>query len=236
MRKYAVCFSWIIVLPFISGCWLLNDATKFSIETEWQYFSIDSASLGLTVPSGTAVPAVPCNQVNDVCKTSGSGIACKGGGFTCEIACGSKGTCGIQANAIQSTSIDLSQQIKNNTQASALSKVSLQRVIYHVTENTLNFDTPQFDVLVGPAGSTSPGDTSVYLLGVVPAIPLGSMPKEAMVVTEIGKDSMSGFVKAYQTPFQLLVHETLSFASGDPIPQGRLAVQIKAYFEVEPMK
>jgi hypothetical protein len=216
------------------GCGLLNDATKFSVDTEWQTFTLDSAQLGLSVPGGTTVPAVNCTAANDICAQASSGFACGSGNFACNIHCGTSSTCEISAEGVQGTPIDLSKKISG--QADALSKVSLQRMVYNTDENTLNIDTPEFVFYVGPQGATKITDGGVVRLGTMPTIPKGTTPNEIIAVTDEGNAALTTFVKNYQTPFQLLGKVALSFASGAPVPQGRITLKLKAYFEIEPVK
>ncbi len=218
------------------GCDLLSDATKFTIETDWQVFSVDSAQLGLTVPSGSIIPAVACTAANDLCAQATSQISCKGQSFSCAVKCGAKSTCELAASTEIATSIDISSKIKNQTQASALSKVSLDRVVLNTDENTLNFATPKVELYVGPGSATKVTDAGVVLFGTLPAIAAGEKPNQVITVTEAGKTALSDFVKNYQTPFKMLAKASIGFASGDPLPQGKLTLKVKAYFEVEPLK
>jgi hypothetical protein len=197
---------------------------------------VDSAQLGLKVPAGTTIPAVQCTAANDICAQATSPISCATQTFTCSAKCGSGGTCALSASTEIFTSIDLSTQIKNQTQASALSKVSLDRVVLNTDENTLNFATPSVELYVGPSSATKTTDAGVVLFGTLPAIAAGQKLNQAVEVTQAGKDALSNFVKNYTTPFRMLAKASVSFASGDPLPQGKLTLKVKAYFEVEPLK
>jgi len=232
-KMIAACSS---LLFLIGGCDLLSDATKFTVDTDWQVFSVDSAALGLSVPSGSALPAIPCSTANDLCAQATSPMKCGGQSYACRVQCGSKATCEVVASTEQSTSIDLSQQIKNNTQASALNKVALQRMVFNTEENTLNFDTPSMEFYVGPNAATKTTDAGVVFFGTMPSIPHGTKLNGEITVTAAGKSALADRVKNYQTPFRLLAKAALSFASGSPLPQGRAVVKLKAYFEIEPLK
>jgi hypothetical protein len=225
-----------LLLAAAFGCDLLNDATKFTVETDWQVFSVDSAQLGLKVPSGSVIPAVSCTAANDICAQASSGISCAGPSFTCAVKCGSGGTCELAASTEIFTSIDLSSQIKNQTQASALSKVALDRVVLNTDENTLSFATPKVELYVGPSAASKITDAGVVLFGTLPAIAAKQILNEAVNVTEAGKNALSDFVKNYQTPFRMFAKASIGFASGDPLPQGKLTLKVKAYFQVEPLK
>jgi len=172
----------------------------------------------------------------DVCAAATSQLSCGGTGlYTCKIQCGAKKTCEVAAIAEQFTDINLSSQIKNKTQASALSKVSLQNVLLDTVQNTLTFDTPQVDLFVGPTSATSSTDTGVVPFVTLPPIPKGQTVDKEIPTSDAGKSALAGFVKNFQTPFRMFGRASVSLASGDPVPQGKLELRVKAIFEVEPL-
>jgi hypothetical protein len=214
------------------GCGLLDSVTTFTVDTDWQTFSVDTATLGLTVPSGSTIPAVPCNTSSDVCATAAASIKCTGPGYSCKVACGTGGTCGVSATAEVKMPIDLSQS--SQMQGKALSKVSLTHVVLRVEANTLTFKSPQVDLYVGPAGATKTTDPGVVLFASLPSLPKSG--DTDVPTTAAGNDALAGFVKSYQTPFTMLAKPSLAFAGGDPLPQGLVTVKVKAFFEVQPLK
>lgn len=224
------------LMSYVASCGLLDSETAFTIETDWQDFNFDMAALGLVVPQGQTIPEIPCSAANDPCAQSNSMIECTGQDYECKIQCGKAGTCEVQATVDIHTTVDVSQKIKNNTQASALKKVTLLRVIYNTDVNTMNFDTPQFDIYVGPNTASKVTDSAVVLLGTMSVISSGAKPNDQIKVTSEGEVALANFVKDYQTPFRLFVRINWNFASGSPIPQGRLQLKFKAHLKIEPMK
>jgi hypothetical protein len=224
-----------LLLAAAFGCGLLEDATKFTIDTGWKEFTVDSAALGVTIPGGTTVPSVPCTTQNDVCAQATSQVSCSGQTYSCSVQCGSQGTCEIAASAEVATTVDVSDKVKNNTSASALSKVSFKYMLYRVTENTLTFDTPEIEIFVGPSSATKTTDSGVVKFATMPAIAKGQKPDGQVNATEQGKSTLADFIKNYQTPFKFFVKASLRFASGAPLPQGKLTVQVNGYFEAEPL-
>lgn len=222
----------------VAGCDLLQDATSFTVETDWETFTIDTGSLGLKVVGASTIPSITCSAAGDICAqaSAASQLACTGQSYSCKVACGSKGTCAVSATAEQGTTVDLSQKIKNNTQSSMLSKVSLNRVVLDVPENSLNFDTPQLKIFVGPSSAARSTDSGVVLFATVPAITKGKVSQQVITPTEAGKSAISNYVKDFKVPFKMLGNASLGFASGDPIPSGRATYRVKAYFLVEPLK
>jgi hypothetical protein len=221
-------------LAMLTAAFDCSSLTTFSVDTDWQSFSVDSAALGLTVPSGSIIPAINCSAANDPCASASSQIKCSGQGYSCSTKCGAKGTCELSATAETATTIDLSSQIKGKTQASALSTVSLNRVVLNTDANTLNFDTPKVELYVGP--NTASKSADAVLFATIPAIKKGELKNEEIPTTNAGKDAVSGYVKNYTVPFKMFAKPSLTFASGDPLPQGKLSIKVKAYFTIQPLK
>jgi len=232
MRTLRVLAAGVTLLAAAFGCGLFD--TGFTFSTDPQSFTIDSAALGLTVPSGTTIPAVPCTTATDVCAQATSQLSCTGQTYGCKIAC--KGTsCGVSATAEFAVPVDVSGKIKNNTQASVLSKVTLQRVALKVSENSLTFKTPTIDVFVGPGTATKSTDAGVVKLGTIPAIdPRTTSSIESIETTQEGRDKLSELIRNYTVPFKMLAKASLGFAGGDPIPNGRFSFEVIAYLEVNP--
>jgi hypothetical protein len=233
MRGIRVLLASTALLAAAFGCGLLD--TGFTFTTDPQSFTLDTAQLGLTVPAGSKIPGIPCTASPDNCATAAAAaqVACSGGSYGCAIGCKS-GNCAISATAEFATPVDVSGKIKNNTQASVVSKASLQRLALVIKENTLTFATPTIDVFVGPSSATKTTDAGVVKLGTIPAIPSKQTATQDIPTTTEGNDALSQFIKNYQQPFKMLAKASLTFASGDAIPQGRLAFDVIAYIEVKP--
>ena len=89
----------ILLLAAGFGCGLLEDATTVTIETGWKSVTVDSDALGVTIPSGSVIPAVSCSASNDICAQATSGVTCNGQTYGCKVQCGSGGSCEIVADA-----------------------------------------------------------------------------------------------------------------------------------------
>jgi len=215
------------------GCDWLSDATTFTVDTDWKQITLDADTLGIAVAGGT-VPAVSCTPQNDICAQASSGISCNAQTYGCVVQCG-QNTCEIVASAEVNSTVDLSEKIKSQTSASALSKVSFQRMVYNTEVNTLNFDTPVIDIFVGPGAAATTTDAGVIKLATMPSIPKGQIVNDLLNATEEGKNKLSDLVKDYQNPFKFFVKATLRFASGAEVPKGKLTLKLKAYFEIEPL-
>jgi hypothetical protein len=238
MRGVRICAAGAMLLAAAFGCDLLKDATTFTFATDWQSFTVDSASLGVVIPSGSVVPAVACTTTNDVCAQATAQLKCGGGSYACKVQCGSSAKCEIVGSAEVFTTVDLSnnQEIKKN--GAVLSKVSVRDVLFRVDEDTLNFDTPKIELYLGPASATKTNDA-----GVVPFATMDPILKKTasgtsgkITPTAAGNDTLAGYIQSYQTPFRILGKATLRFATGDSIPQGKLSLSVKALVDIQPLK
>ncbi|MBW2736036.1 MAG: hypothetical protein JRH20_26930 [Deltaproteobacteria bacterium] len=225
------------VLPLFSlaGCSLLEDATSFTVCTDPQEMVIDSAQFGVAMPVAS-IPAIDCSS-EDVCAQVTDQLACGGQNYDCQIACGTSGNCQVEGTAYHYTPVDLSKNDDFNSKvgSSALDKVTLERVEYTVTENTLNFDTPALAVYVGPTTALKPADSGVTAFTTMPAVPAGTQPQGALSPTSEGQAALSGYVQNYQTPFHILGSASMVFENGAALPTGRMTATIRACFQVNPL-
>ena len=86
-----------------------------------------------------------------------------------------------------SVSVNIADKVQNETQASVLSEVTISRVEYAVSANTLNFDTPKALVFVGPNSAESPSDASVVQFAEIDPITQGTTFDTAIPADERGR-------------------------------------------------
>lgn len=220
-----------LLLSLTHGCGLVEDLLAFTIDTDWKYFTLDTAQLGVTVPGGAStIPAINCTK-----DANCAALKCGGSGYSCATKCLNK-KCGIVAIFEQGTTIDLSQKITNSTTATILSKVTLDKVSYDATVNSLNFNTPKLNMYIGPNSAKNTSSSGVAHFAEMPVIPAKQTPKEDMNVTAQGKTALEQRVLDYKNPFKMFGKASLTFTSGSPIPQGKLRLGVKAYFMIDPLK
>jgi hypothetical protein len=215
-----------------ASCDLLSEATSFTICTDPETITIDTSQLGLTV-NGAVIPVVDCSQ-QDLCSQAAQQVTCGGAGYQCEVVCGPSKTCEVDATAWHYEDVDLSQKIQNQLQSQAIEKVTLERVSYAVTQNTLNFDTPQLSLYLGSQAMTQPDNNST-LFGTMPPVPAGTKADGVLQPTPQGQSALNGFVRNYKTPFRILGEANLVFPSGAALPSGSLTATITTCFKVSPL-
>jgi hypothetical protein len=108
-------------------------------------------------------------------------------------------------------------------------KVTIDRVTYEVTSNTLNVATPEIGVYVGPMSVMDPKDPLAKKIGIIPMVSAGmTTPQpQKMMFTADGRANLTATMGNFKTPFNVIVGSTLSMTAGQPIPQGRLDAVIK---------
>lgn len=221
-----------VLLAAAFGCGLLEDATAFTVASDWYKVTIDTASLGVSVPAGNVIPAVPCNMGCD--KTA---ITCGGQKYSCKIQCGSNSNCEVVGVVEEAMPVDLTQQINNQAGAKALSKAELSAAYYSTEDgNSLNFATPKIEIFIGPAAATKTTDSGVVRFATLPAIPAGKQLPATKLddISAEGNNALSSYV-LNRAAFKFLVKATLAFPSGSPIPQGRLVFKVQAHIKVTPL-
>ena len=111
-------------------------------------------------------------------------------------------------------------------------------VAYVVPTNTLSFDMPAIDLLVGPAGASAAGDTGVVPVGTVAAIPAGqTFTDQARHLTvpdgSPAHDLLEQSLNDRQ-PVTLIVTLSPHFDAGAPLPSGLLEINLSPRLTVGP--
>jgi hypothetical protein len=158
-------------------------------------------------------------------------------------------TCDTAANrCTASYEVKLSQMINLSTAMTPLpsdvvqfgiSRVEIKNIAYWAMQNSLSVATPKVDLYVAAASAKDQNDPSAHLLGSIAPLPAHSTscadpadsdPKIATAskgmkacdvpLTSAGQTALGEFAKNYKTPFQIIVHTTLTASGGEPIPSG----------------
>lgn len=208
-----------------TGCGLIDpDITDFDLSVPDKTFSVDTAQWELT--SDSTMPAIECGNNPGVCS---AGISQACGAEFCFGSCDGTNCQALVAVSLF-TQINLFdekpelQTIDNQP----LVSVTVNRVAYDVTENTLSIATPELTVYVAPGSTVTTGDPTARAIGTVAPIPAGTQLTDAEVnLTPEGRDTLRQFMKDYKTPFNILVGTNVTIRAGDPIPAGKLTVVVR---------
>lgn len=174
------------------------------------------------------VPEVPCDPSDDPCPSLGPQ-------FFCDPA---EGFCGARLPFELMTRTDLANEVPELKTAGSynFTTVRLDYIRMRVVENTFSASTPPVDLFVGPETSAtlhvpssepptlSPG---VEKVGRVASIPAGvSGHTEDVALVSGGSAAITNFCRTPEVPFHMFVYSEILVAGGDPIPQGRLVLEV----------
>jgi hypothetical protein len=214
------------IAALASSCGLIDpDIADFDLSLPEKEVVVDTSQWQMT--GDETLPALDCSQNTGICS---AGIA---------QLCGAEGACFGSCNADQECdvrvlvnlwhSFDLAKEKPEleEIEGKPLVSVTINKIAYTVSENTMNIDTPEMTVYAAPAHVMSPGDPQAQAIGNIPAVPAGTTVNEAdVVLTEQGKSVLAGFMKQYSTPFNVIVGTDVLVSPGDQVPMGKLTAVV----------
>ena len=211
-----------------AGCGLVDsDVTDIDLSLPEREVTVDTADWQLS--STARLEEVDCSEDQQICA-SGLAALC-GSEDVCSGVCGSNHSCEVLVRVALWHTFDLAaerpelQQIEGQP----LVEVRIERVSYTVRENSLDVASPPLTVYAAPEGIMSPDDSEAQVIGTIPSVPASTTVDDADVeLSDQGKDRLAGFMKDYDTPFNLIVGSQLTIAAGDRLPHGRMVTVIKA--------
>jgi hypothetical protein len=210
----------------LSGCGLISsDVTNFDLTLPAKSFTVDTTSWGLT-NVGTFT-STDCSANQGVCAAAAQ-QACNQG--QCFGSCDSgTQTCDLKVLVSLWQAVDLVAEKPElatiNNQP--LVGVSIDKLEYQVTENSLNVATPPMSMYIAPATVMAPGDPQAQLIATIPPIPAGAIqPLMPVTLTADGKAQLAKFMGDYKTPFNIIVGAQIDVKMGDVVPMGRLGAKV----------
>jgi len=209
----------------LAGCGFIDpDITNFDLMLPEKEFTVDTAQWELS--DDATFPAIPCAEQPGVCSAGISEV------------CGNEALCfgscdGVNCKALVLVSLfqpvdlyDERPELKTIDEQPLVS-VTVDRVAYDITENTLNIESPELTIYVGPSSTMTPGDPQAQPVGTVVPIPAGTQLTEAEVnMTPDGREDLSEFMKDYMTEFNIIVGAQVEISAGEPVPSGRLTAVV----------
>jgi hypothetical protein len=216
-----------------TGCGLIDsDITRFDLRVSDKEFSVNSADWQLT--SDATFPAIDCTDMAGICS-SGISEAC-GNEAVCFGSCdGTNCKALVLVSAAQPINLAQERPELNEVAKQPLINVTVERVFYDITENTLNVPTPELKVYVAPITVTNPGDPQAKLVGTIQPVAAGDTPQgRDLVLTPDGDVDLQEFMGDWQTEFNVLVGSEITIEAGDPVPMGALtaSVTVDAYADI----
>jgi hypothetical protein len=205
----------------IAGCGLIDtDITNFDLSMPEKEFTVDTSQWQLS--SDPTFPEIPCADTPTVCSAGISEVC--GNDALCFGSCdGDNCTAKVLIALYQSVNLYDEKPELQTINDQPLVSVTIDRVGYDVTENTLNIASPPITVYVAPQNVMAPGDPQALAVGTVSPIAPGTTSTGNDVdMTPEGRENLRSFMREYRTEFNILVGAEVDIMAFDPIPSGRL--------------
>lgn len=214
-----------------AGCGLIDsDIADFDLSLPEKELTVDTADWMLT--DEATVPSVDCSQMAGVCSAGVMQIcsaselcfgSCNSSTETC--------TAEVLIELFQRFELAKEKPELEAIDGKPLVDVTINRIAYSVTENTMNVDSPELAVYIGPQEAMSSGHPQAEQIGTIPVVPAGTTVEDGSVeLLPDAEQTMRRFLRDYQTPFNVIAGSLVQLEAGDMVPQGRLVavVQVNA--------
>ena len=222
------------LLALGAGCGLISsDVAEIKFNLPPRMYSFDSSSFG--VPAGLSAE-VPCGAgqiVTDCCNPPAPLPApdCSANPLTCEQNENGANVCMAQATVSQSQMMNLGQEVQQLSGLTGLVSISIKRISYQVTANTLDVNVPDVILYLAPAGVTDPNDPSAKKFGTLPAIAAMTTTAGDVVLEPNSAAVLESFTSNIQQPFMFIAATTLKVSHA---PTGRIDMTISGQLAAKP--
>jgi hypothetical protein len=216
----------------LAGCGLIDsDVTNFDLTLPEKAFSVDAAGWQVDQAAADAFLMTDCSRSSSICASAAAN-ACP---MNCTGECSATtNTCELSLNVGVYRSVDLvmeKPELKSINDEPII-KVTINRVTYTVTSNTLNVTTPAMKVYVAPMSIMDPDDPMARHIGTIDPVPAGAtVATRDMTYTSDGKQALVDIMSTYKNPFNIIVGSKIVIGAGGQVPTGKLdaVVQIRAH-------
>ncbi|HEU0036828.1 MAG TPA: hypothetical protein VFQ53_39735 [Kofleriaceae bacterium] len=205
--------------------------TDFDLTLPEKRFTVDTSSWDVDSVQAEAYLQTSCASAPTICSSAAQ-QACA---MDCSGECNaSTQTCDLTLDVSLYQMIDLvteKPELKSLNDEPVI-QVTIDRVAYEVTTNTLNVDTPEMVVYVAPMSVMEPNDPQAKPIGTIDPVPAGTtVASREITFTPTGRADLIAVMSTYKTPFNVLVGSALTVRSGQQLPAGKLdaVVRIKAH-------
>jgi hypothetical protein len=222
------------LLALWGGCGLISsDVAEIKFNLPPRNYSFDSSSFG--VPAGLS-QEIPCGAgqiVTDCCNPPAPLPApdCSANPITCEQNENGMNVCMAQANVSQSQMMNLGQEVQELSGFTGLVSISIKRISYQVSANTLDVDVPDVMLYLAPAGVTDPNDPSAKKFGTLPAVPAMTTVAGDVILEPNSAQVLESFTTNIQSPFMFIAATTLKVSHS---PTGRIDMTITGQLAASP--
>lgn len=208
-----------------TGCLIDSNIADFDLSLPEKELTVDTADWMLA--DATTVPAVDCSEMQTVCNAGASQFC--GNDQLCFGSCDGQ-NCKAEVAVNLFREFDLAQEKPElrEIDGKPLVNVTIKRIAYSVTENTMNVASTPLKIFIGPQEAVSAGHPQAVELGTIEPVAPGVTIDDAEVTLTAGaQDTVRDFIGNYTTPFNIVIGTQVPLNAGDSIPQGRLVAIVR---------
>lgn len=193
----------------VAGCGLIDpNITAVGFDLPMRSYEINTSGFDLPADNSTVV----------TCSTD---MDCVTSPFVCD-----NGVCTAVVTVAQSTEMNLGQEAPALSGVTGSVDISIDRINFTVTTNTLNVDLPPVLLYLAPAGVTDPADTRAMLFGTVPSVPAGQTTNGQVQLASNADAVFKSYTRDISKPFTFIAATTAKVASGAGVPSGRVVFSV----------
>ncbi|MCP4446480.1 MAG: hypothetical protein GY811_14210 [Myxococcales bacterium] len=222
MLKLSPFAAFAAALSIAAACGLIDpDIADFDLSLPEKEIIVDTSTWELT--DDALMPAIDCSENAGVCSLGISALC--GADGVCFGSCSDADTCDVKVQVNLWHSFDLASEKPElqEIEGKPLVSISISRIAYKVTENTMNVDTPEMTVYVASEGIMSPGDPGAQAVGTLSSVPAGTtIEGQDVELTPDGRELLAEYMKKYSQPFNIIVGTNVDIEAGDEVPKGML--------------
>lgn len=208
------------------SCGLIDpDIADFDLSLPEKDIVVDTSQWQLTADA--TMPAIDCADTPAVC-TLGIEQLCGAEGV-CFGTCNEMDSCEVKVLVNLWHSFDLAKEKPEleEIEGKPLVSITIGKIGFKVTENTMNVDSPEMTVYVAPGNVMAQGAPQAQAIGTLPVIAAGTTVEEQEVIlTDNGKEILGDYMKQYSVPFNIIVGTAVDIRPGDEIPTGKLTAVV----------
>jgi hypothetical protein len=217
-----------------AGCGLVSsDVATIKFDLPVRTYSFDTAQMGWNLPPAS-LPSVACADDQICCAAAQlAGVDC--GMVVCD---SDSATCALKVTVeTPPQSVDLKAEVPelSSLDHQTVIDVTISRITYDDTANTLNVNLPEVEIYVAPQGATSSADPSASKFGTVPVTLAGTTIAGGSVALDpAGQNAFVGFAHDFGTPFVFIAKTTVIVPGGTPLPAGAIDIEIRGQLSAKP--
>ena len=208
------------------GCGLIDsNIADFDLSLPEKELSVDTADWMLA--DAEMVPSIDCSDTAGVCNAGVSQFC--GNDGVCFGSCdGSNCQAEVVVNLFRQFDLEAEKPELREIDGKPLVEITISRISYTVSENTMNLDSTPMIIYIGPQTAMASGHPQAEAIGTIPAVPTGTTLEETdVVLVENSEAIVSRYMRDYKTPFNIIVGTNVDLMAGDLLPQGKLVSVVK---------